>query len=427
MSLVLHVRADDVSTTFTGEDLARAAPGVLGAATLVSTQISGPYAPLAIAVEADGGLRDRLAAVLPTPSLRGGKMMRGLILAASVLPLGLLLELDRELAARAQVAPSRVVVDLLLAAWTVWELTRRTPRLPKIAALGMLAVSARWALVATRHCGTTAPMSMFVYANAVLAFGAAAALATLVPSRGRVAQELLGKLGIARAEIVAARVSPPADGALVAAAIGCAAGLPALLFLLRTIRAGMIIEAAAFALYGALAPILVRRTFDRTAARSWRSPGAILLATAAGLTLAAAAVTSGHLFFDNTAELARCFHRLGTEAKLARAAESAELTQAIGHVRESAVLFVMTAAVFPFAEERIFRGLLQEVLERKYGRAYGIFAASVAFGVAHLGVYEVALYQTVLLGIGFGVAYAEGGLLAAFFVHATWNLIQLSS
>ena len=86
---------------------------------------------------------------------------------------------------------------------------------------------------------------------------------------------------------------------------------------------------------------------------------------------------------------------------------------------------IMTSAIFPFAEERIYRGLLQDVLTRKYGRRYAVFAASLAFGVAHLGVYQVALYQTVLLGIGFGVAYLEGGLLAAFFVHAIWNLIQL--
>ena len=108
------------------------------------------------------------------------------------------------------------------------------------------------------------------------------------------------------------------------------------------------------------------------------------------------------------------------------AAESAELARAIAKVRASTPLVLMTAAIFPFAEERIYRGLLQDVLVRKYGRAYGVFAASIGFGIAHLGVYQVALYQTVLLGIGFGIAYVEGGLLAAFIVHATWNLLQLA-
>ena len=43
-----------------------------------------------------------------------------------------------------------------------------------------------------------------------------------------------------------------------------------------------------------------------------------------------------------------------------------------------------------------------------------------------MGIYEIALYQTVLLGIGFGIAYAEGGLLAAFVVHAVWNLLNVA-
>jgi hypothetical protein len=42
------------------------------------------------------------------------------------------------------------------------------------------------------------------------------------------------------------------------------------------------------------------------------------------------------------------------------------------------------------------------------------------------GVYELALYQTVLLGMGFGIADAEGGLIAAFIVHARWNLLNVA-
>ena len=118
-------------------------------------------------------------------------------------------------------------------------------------------------------------------------------------------------------------------------------------------------------------------------------------------------------------------NRLDNEARLARLAENQELARAVARVRGSVGLMLMTAIAFPFAEERVFRGVLQDVLARRFGRAYGIFGASVAFGVAHLGIYEVALYQTVLLGLGFGLAYAEGGILAAFFVHATWNLLQM--
>ena len=109
---------------------------------------------------------------------------------------------------------------------------------------------------------------------------------------------------------------------------------------------------------------------------------------------------------------------------------SASIASAIGTARiptqGSCLPVVLTSIVFPFVEERIYRGLLQDALVRKYGFAYGLFAAAIVFGVAHLGVYQFALYQTALLGLGFGVAYLEGGLLAAFIAHATWNLILLT-
>lgn len=420
---MLHVRNAGTTTALTGDRLAGAG---LVADSLVALDERGPFAPLSRAILADGTLRDRLADVLATPSLRGERRVRWVILALTVLPFVLLLELDRELAMGGSIGPGRIVVDALLAAWTWWELTRRTPRFPRLAALALVAAGGRWTLVATRHCGTSGPLSPLVYVGAVLAFGAAAALAALVPTRERIAQELLGKLGIERAEARAVQADPPPEPALVAAAIGCAAGLPALLWLVRGASTSAVFDAAVFVIYGTAAPILARRFFGREPAPAPVSPRAVLLATAAGLALAAAAATAGHLFFDNGAELARCFHRLGNEAKVARAMESAELARALERVRSSTTLFLMTALVVPFAEERIFRGLLQDVLGRRWGRSYGIFAAAVAFGAAHLGVYEVALYQTVLLGIGFGLAYAEGGIVAAFFVHATWNVIQMA-
>jgi hypothetical protein len=89
-------------------------------------------------------------------------------------------------------------------------------------------------------------------------------------------------------------------------------------------------------------------------------------------------------------------------------------------------MLALTVAVVPLVEERIYRDVLMNTLVRKYGAAYGLFASAIVFGVAHAGVYHVALYQPVLLGLAFGVAYAEGGLLAAFTVHAAWNLALLA-
>ncbi len=394
--------------------------------TPVALRESGPFEPLALALEKVGALRDELARDIAIPSLRGYPRLRLGVLAATVIPMAMLLELDRELVLHQHAGVGRLVVDLLLVAFVVFELSRQTPRRPGICAVALAAISLRWWLVAARLCGRD--VHPLVYVAAALPVAAAVVLASWVPSASRVSLELLGKLGITRSELFAATRPEEPPAALVAAAVACAAGLPATLHLTRMLGVGLFGQAAVFVGFAAIAPVIARRATDpnpsKPPARS-ASPTEILIGAAAGLALTAGLVTAARLFLDTGAELARCVQRLDAEAKIARAAESAELARAIAKVRASAPLVVMTTAIFPFAEERIYRGLLQDVLARKYGRSYGVFAASLAFGVAHLGVYQVALYQTVLLGIGFGVAYLEGGLVAAFFVHAIWNLIQL--
>jgi membrane protease YdiL (CAAX protease family) len=314
----------------------------------------------------------------------------------------MLLELDREIAG----SPARVVVDLLLIAWPVFELSRKTPRMPRIAATCMAAIAFRWAVVVTKLCGHRVhPLTWVALGLSIVA----AALWLIVPSRERIAIELFSKLGVERPD-----APPPPSSATLVAAIACAAGPP--LFVHLGPNVGAIVLVA----FAAAAPILLRH-FGHVAPPR----GYVLLGIATGLVLTASAVSVGRQFFDVGAELARCVGRLDQETRLARGAESQELTRAVERVRASTPLIFMTVVVFPFAEERIYRGILQDVLVRKYGERFGIFAAALAFGVAHLGVYEVALYQTVLLGIGFGLAYAEGGLIASFVVHAVWNVLQI--
>ena len=418
---------DGVAKRYASADLVAEGGSVrVDVGTPIALREEGPFEPLAVAIE-NGAVRDELASGIPIPSLRGyDRRLRFGLLAATVAPMAMLLELDRELVMAQHTTVSRSVINLVLVAFVVFELSRRTPRMPGICAVALVAIGLRWALVAARLCG--AGVHPLVYAAAALSISAALVLLARAPSRARVALELFGKLGISRSEHFAATQSSEPPGALVAASVACAAGLPALLHVARSLDVGLFGQAAVFIAFATIAPVIARRTTDPGAAPTTQTriaPVRILIGVAAGLTLTAAAVTAGRLFFDVGAEIARCVERLDAEAKIARAAESAELARAIAKVRASAPLMLMTSAIFPFAEERVYRGLLQDVLVRKYGRAYGVFAASLAFGVAHLGVYQVALYQTVLLGIGFGIAYVEGGLIAAFIVHATWNLLQL--
>jgi membrane protease YdiL (CAAX protease family) len=401
--------------------------------TEVSLREEGPFAPLGTAIVENGALRDVLARALPIPSLSGHARVRLGVLAAAAVPMLMLLELDRELlgdaSTPARAGPGRVIIDAILVLAVVVELTRRTPRVPGVAAVALFAIALRWGLVAARICGTgTRGAHPLVYLAAGISAAAAIVVLVYIPSRARVALELLGKLGITRSAFFRATSPEEPPAALVAASVACAAGLPAALHVTRLAGAGLVTQATVFIGFALGGPILARRLTAHPifwTGRALASPRVLLLGIFSGLALTAAAVTAGRLFFDGGAELARCFARLDHEARSAQAAESAELARAVLNVRGSTLLVVLTTAVFPFAEERIFRGLLQDVLVRKYGTAYGLFAASLAFGVAHLGIYQVALYQTVLLGIGFGVAYLEGGFYAALFVHAAWNLLQL--
>lgn len=402
--------------------------------TLISRAPEGPFAPLAIALERNAAVRDAFVRAIPTPSLAAWSRVRLVLLAVAAVPLLMLLELDRELVMQSLLGPGRLCVDLLAAAFVVFELTRRSPRMPAVAAAALLAVAMRWALVAARLCGTRVHPA--VWAAATLAVGATVAILARAPSRGRVALELLDKLGITRADANAIKaklvVTPPR--ARVVAAVAAAVGLPLLLWVVRRSGAGVWPQAGAFVVYAVVVPEIFSRIDRSTAKRDRALAGdgerihvvTTLFAIALGLTLTSSLLYGTHQFFEAGGELARCTGRLDEESRRLLAAETRELLRRVASVRSSTALVLITTAVMPLAEERIFRGLLMSTLVKKYGFAYGLFASAAAFGVAHVGVYELALYQTVLLGIGFGLAYAEGGIIAAFVVHGVWNLLNVA-
>lgn len=428
---VVHVRNDGDSALKScepGELLAEGGSVAVRADTLISRTLEGPFAPVAVALEHDAPLRDEVSRAIAVPSLVAWSRARYVVLAAAVVPLLMLVELDRELAGKDLLGTGRLLADVLVAAYVVFELTRRTPRMPAVAGAALLSVSMRWFLVVTRLCGKGVHPA--VWAAAALSVAAAFALLARAPSRARVALELMGKFGISRADAnaVKARATPEVGSAIVVASVAAAAGLPMLLFALRRSGAGVWMQAIAFVAYAIVVPPLVLRRDGAVRPRVPASTEVVrtLFAIVLGLVLTAALLHGTHQFFDAGGELARCTGRLDEATRRLLAAEAAELARRVANVRASTALVVMTTAVMPLAEERIYRGLLMNVLVRKYGFTYGLFASAAAFGVAHVGVYELALYQTVLLGIGFGLAYAEGGLAAAFVVHAVWNLLNVA-
>lgn len=392
------------------------------AATPIALSEDGPFRPLAVAVEEDAGIRDVLSRAFPIPALRTNAKTRIAVAAFAVVPALSLLAIDIRATSTA-----RVVVDLGLALYVAFELTRATPRRPIIAALALVAIALRWSSFIARLCAKDLPW--FVLAAPVATFVAAAVILARIPSPARVALELLDKVGVTRTQArEAARAATPdqsASGPLVGFALVAAIALPALLHFMRRSGTDLAVQAVVFVAYAALVPWGARR-LGSSFAPAQVAPMKILWGIFAGFAITAAIMTAARSFVDTGTAFAICVDRLDAEARAFSAREQSEMANAVLRVKASALLFGLTAVVFPLAEERVYRGLLQETLVRKYGSTYGIFTAAVVFGVAHVGVYQIGVYQTVLLGIAFGIAYLEGGIVASIVVHALWNFVLLT-
>jgi membrane protease YdiL (CAAX protease family) len=426
---VIFVRTSDASTRpaqvqrHSPRDLAaEGGTTKVEAGTPVALIAEGPFRPLATAVEEDPKVRDVLGRVLSIPALRTNRKTRIAVAAFAVVPILSLIAIDIRATSTA-----RIVVDLALAVYVAFELTRPTPRRPIIAVVALVAVALRWSSFIARLCAKDLPW--FVLAAPVALFAAAANVLLRVPSPSRVALELLDKLGITRtqarevANAAAPRDSPSAP--LVGFALAAAVALPALRHFMRRNGTDLALQAVVFVAYAALVPYGARRLAS-TFAPAPMPPKRILWGIFAGFAITAAIMTAARSFVDAGTAFAICVDRLDAEARAFTAMEQTEMANAVLRVKASALLFGLTAVVFPLAEERVYRGLLQETLVRKYGATYGVFTAAIVFGVAHVGVYQIGVYQTVLLGIAFGIAYVEGGIVAAIVVHALWNFVLLA-
>lgn len=79
----------------------------------------------------------------------------------------------------------------------------------------------------------------------------------------------------------------------------------------------------------------------------------------------------------------------------------------------------------PLAEELLFRGFLQPVLELRLGRALGLGASALLFGLGHGLAYALPIG---LLGAFFGwLVQRHGSLLPAIVAHALHNAVTVAA
>jgi membrane protease YdiL (CAAX protease family) len=406
-----------------GDDVVPALPGALGgleASTEIARTKDGPFVPLAVALRQDPGMREGFARGLEL-SLTEAYGRARLWLLIGLVPLLMLAELDRELwRAGFERAGSRLLTDLFVVAIAAIDLARRLPRHPRATSVLLFAGAARYALFVARPCGHGVHPTIFV---APLVAAAAGALLLLrAPSPERVADAVLDRLGVARAEADRVRARDRPSRAYVGAALAGAMGLPLVLFATRGL--GLWVSGAFFLVYAALVPFAIERAFEPRAGVRPRWE-AVLPAAALAFALTSGLANGAHYGFDATLNAARCVAptAFAEPARAALEAEGRDVAKNVALARESAAYFMMTVVLVPICEERVFRGLLQRVLARRFGDGRGVGLSALAFGLAHLGVYKIAVYQTVLMGVGFGAAYAAGGFPAAALAHVVWNLL----
>lgn len=410
-----------------GEGLDEAVlPGELGeegaelrSETLVARRREGPFLPFFQALHEDPALRAVFARALQLPALRRLRPWRTWLLAGLV-PLLVVVELERELwSSGAAPVGTRMVTDLFAFGYVATDLVRPVPRHPRVCTLLLLAVTARYLyMIAAAHGHG---LSAIMWAAPAMALSSAVGVWALVPTRAALVARVLARFRLQAPQ--PSRVTVPRA---ITRALAAALAVPAALLSVRALGGDLWVQAAVFLGVGALAarlgsspPAVAYGPIWDNRARLLRLVDAVALGLAVTLGLAGLA----HYLVGAGAEVVKLTQPALYERAVARflRSEATETSRQIAGVRTRYAFVFMSTIAGPILEELIYRHALQRALRGRFGVARAILMTSLVFALAHLGVYRASLYQTVLLGVGFGVAYEEGGLLAAICVHAVWN------
>lgn len=385
---------------------------------------TGPFARFPRAFE-DAALREAFALATTLPAWMAYRKVRPFLFFGLV-PLLMLLELDRELAlGSVGGSKPRVLLDLVLLALVARDLWRPLPRHPLVSAAVLFGAAARFTLLIAKSCGQEP--HVIIFAAPVLALAMSALVAFTSPGRRRVVRELHTSLGLALPPPSQPVTGAPRESRTLWSALAIAVLLPPALLLGGKVG-GLWVQAAVMVAWGIGLPHLVVPRVDDPVPRraSYYSRLSSLHWGLIGIALAAGLTGGTHYLVDAVAQVIACTDMHAAAGATSFVAnESREAARGIFAARESIVYFVMTVGVSPLIEERVYRGMLQRAATARLGPRRGIALASIVFGLAHLGVYRVAVYQTVLLGVSFGVAFEEGGLVASLLAHAVWNLYLL--
>lgn len=407
----------------------------------VSLRPDDPYVPVEHDLDRDAPLRETLMRAFPLEGAERYARYRFLIFSGLV-PLLLLAVLDAELLVAGQAgAGAALTVDLLSSVVVAVDLARRYPRDPHVSAAAFGAASLRLGQLFASRCGEAS--------GSLLAFGLVAALASistlvLSPTPRRMADHLRTALALAPPT----RLPPPSSHGFfryIVYAVGAAALLPAMLWWLRSSDMALGVQLLAFILFAWVIPYLGRVFVGREppvhrdlVASALGNPHPRLhpdlrAASHAAKRIAGVAITSLVLSFalvrgaqstvDGAARVQSCVVGQTEQTPALRRFVDAQRSEVMAaRANKDPSWLLLTVVLVPVAEELVYRGLVQHALRRRLRRRWALGLAALLFGLAHVVAYRSAVYQPVLLGLSFGLAYERAGIVASILVHMLWNL-----
>ncbi len=376
----------------------------------VSAAKDGAFVPLARAPETPI-VRERIARAFETPSVTRFRRARPWLLLA-LFPVLALVDLERQLISLGTTGVgSRLVLDLVVLAFMIFEIARPIPRHPRTWALASLAVAARYAYMIAAMCGRGLPL---FFLGLGLSIAAAVLAFATMPTPRTLAREVRRVLDVE--PISEVRTPSPVGPAILASL-----ALPVVLLAARAAGAGLLTTAAIFVTVGAALPFVARLPANEKTHSIFERADASFFGLAASITL----VRLLHYTTLACAEGLRCAAPRAYEA-LAKPVLDAQSNESHdASTRFAIVLAAMAVLVVPVVEERLYRATLQRALRARMSSSKALAASAMIFGIAHVGVYTASIHQAILLGIAFGAAYEEAGLVAAIAAHALYNAAQL--
>jgi membrane protease YdiL (CAAX protease family) len=394
-------------------------------------------------IDRNDALREALLHSFPTERSTRYTRMRFLLFAGLV-PVLMLVAFDWDLLRMGHPgAGAALAVDVLSVLFVAIDVARPAPRHPYVTVATMCTTSLRIGLLVATRCGSG--IHPLIPLFGVVALGTAATAWVAAPTPRAIADHLRQTLALAPPTRLPARTMR-GFYRTIAYAIGAAALLPGMLWALRAFDTPVELQLLAFVSFAVVVPH-VGRVFvgheptplrDAVAsafgvsserripsfATSRRALVRIAVAAIASLVLSFALVRGAQGLLELTARAEACFAGPDAGAPTLQRFIDAQRQEVEAERRPNeAPWLLLTILVVPMAEELVYRGLVQQALRRRLRRRLALGLTALLFGLAHLVVYRNAIYQPVLVGLSFGLAYERAGILASILAHLLWNLL----